>query len=71
MKMKLEKGDQCFVRLLSGEVVVAKYERRFGSGAMKYHWVRVGGESELCGDGNSSPRFQYPVSEMKRQMGLQ
>lgn len=73
MKMKLEKGDPCFVRLHSGEVVEAVYDERPPT-RRKWHWVRVARESLLAQEKPQDCedcRFVYPLSEMKRQMGLQ
>lgn len=78
MKMNLESGDKCFVRLYTGEVVEAKYIRRIASSdKSKPHAVIITGTGRTTWATSFYPsnsmvsRFVYPVSEMKKQMRLQ
>lgn len=81
MKMKLERGDPCFVRLKNGKVAQAKYiepvvhaekchrvcvDFHKYSGVLRHH-ITVGNYPLI----NDVARFQYPLAEMKKQMGLQ
>lgn len=71
MKMNLEKGDPCFVRLKNGFVVAASYDFHV---VEKWHRVEHDGLKYVACENvvfNIDCRFVYPLSEMKRQMGLQ
>lgn len=76
MKMNLEKGDPCFVRLNDGEVVEVRYERLTDQ-KNKIHEVKHLARSlyathlKIFKYSNYECVFVYPISEMKKQMRLQ
>lgn len=72
MKMRLERGDKCPVRLRCGIVVEAIYDESFTDKTTKIHWIKIGSKFLVAGRRKQEDCvFQYPLAEMKRQMGLQ